>query len=280
MRRDAFCACSRKSPKTWAMSISPGAHAGQPSRRLGDAADEQLLERGSLPPVARHGLEAMIVALLALDVAIGAGADGMDRRLLLADRLHVFLRDDVLVADVLGEERRHHPLRALEAHHHRGLVGRLDLVEVIAKEIGGAADGIGLEALLDRVLDVLRGHLAEALVEHHARAQLERPRAHFARGLPLGGETGLIREGLRIALDERIVDVIPQGLLGLRVPPGQRCLGAPLADGDDQPIALRRGAGAKDEGSARREERGRSRLLEKDPPPGPTDHRPILRRLS
>jgi hypothetical protein len=94
---------------------------------------EQLLEHGSLPPVARHGLEAVIVALLAFDVAKGAGADGMDRRLLLADRLHVFLRDDVLVADVLGEQRRHHPLRALEAHHHRGLVGRLDLVEVVAR---------------------------------------------------------------------------------------------------------------------------------------------------
>src|SRR6185295_14166903 len=144
------------------------------------------------------------------------------------------------------------------------------------KEIGGAADGIGLEALLDRVLHVLGGHLAEAFVEHHARAQLERPRAHLARGLPLGGEAGLIREGLRIALDERIEDVIPQGLLGLRVPPGQRRFGAPLPDGDDEPIALGRGAGAQDEGAARREERNGSCPLEKDPTPHPSAHRHAL----
>ena len=53
-----------------------GAHARQPGRGLGDAADEQLLERGRLSPVARHRLESVIVALLALDVAIGPGADG------------------------------------------------------------------------------------------------------------------------------------------------------------------------------------------------------------
>src|SRR5262249_8377134 len=59
--------------------------AGESRRRIRDPADDELLERGGLPPVARHGLEPMVVALLALDVPERTGPDRMERRLVLSD---------------------------------------------------------------------------------------------------------------------------------------------------------------------------------------------------
>src|SRR5262249_43083623 len=105
--------------------------------------------------------------------------------------------------------------------------------------------GVRFHVLLDRELDVLGRELAPALVESHARTQLERPGLELVRRLPFGGEPGSVLERLRIALDERIVDAVPQGLLGLHGPPRERGLGAPLADGDDQTIAGRRARGTR-----------------------------------
>jgi hypothetical protein len=78
--------------------------------------------------------EAMVVALLTLDVPERAGPDRMERGFVLADRFDVLLRGDVLVADELREVRRHLPDAILEVHHHRVLVGRLDPVELLAEE--------------------------------------------------------------------------------------------------------------------------------------------------
>jgi hypothetical protein len=74
------------------------------------------------------------VTLAALDVVIGSGADRVERRLLLAGGLQIFLRDDVLVADELGKQRGHFPDAVLEVHDDRELVGRLDAVELHAEE--------------------------------------------------------------------------------------------------------------------------------------------------
>ena len=232
----------------------PGAQPGQTRRRLRDPADHQLAERGRLAPVARHRLEAVEVALLAVDVAIRPAADRMHRRLLIADRLHVLPGRHVLVADVLCEERRHDPLAAFEVHHDGQLVGRLDPLEVVAEVVGRASQRVGLEALLDGPLDVLGRELAPALVKLHARAELERPGPHLVRGLPFRGQPRAVPEGLRVAHDERIVDAVPQRLLGLNRSPGKRRLGSPLADGDHETIAGgRRAAG----GERRRRERHR-----------------------
>jgi len=97
----------------------------------------------------------------------------------------------------------------------RVLVRGLDAIEMGAKERRRPALRVGLEILLDGELDVLGGHLTEALVELHARAQLEGPRPELVRGLPFGGEPRTILEGLGIAHDQRIVDAVPQRLLGL-----------------------------------------------------------------
>ena len=105
---------------------------------------------------------------------------------------------------------------------------------------------VGLEALLDGELHVLgrssrrspRGtSRPERSLNVHVRISFER--------LPLGGEARAVLEGLGIALDQRVVDAVPQGLLGLRVAPGEGRLGAPLADGDDEAVGLGRGAGRK-----------------------------------
>src|SRR5262249_56988915 len=132
-------------------------------------------EARCLSPVIGDRPEAMEVALAALDVPEGAGADGMKGRLLLADRLQVFLGDDVLVADELGEVRRDLPHSILEVPHYRELVGCLDAIEVQAEEGRRAAARVGLHILLDRELDVLGRELAPALVELDARPELERP---------------------------------------------------------------------------------------------------------
>src|SRR5207245_5513758 len=100
-----------------------------------------------------------------------------------------------------------------EVYHHRVLVGRLDAIEMRPEERGRAALRIGLEVLLDRELHVLGGHLAEALVELDARAQLERPRPELVRRLPFRGEPGTIFEGLRVAHDQGVVRAVPQRLL-------------------------------------------------------------------
>ena len=121
------------------MSISP---ARSPDRRvagIGDATDDHLLEGRRLAPVVGHRLEPMVVALPALDVAVGAGADRVERRLLLAHRLQILLRDDVLVADELGEVRGDLPDPVLEVHDYGELVRRLDPVEVRAEERRRAA---------------------------------------------------------------------------------------------------------------------------------------------
>src|SRR5262249_15294727 len=113
-----------------------------------------------------------------------------------------------------------------------------------------AAAGVRLQVLLDRELDVLRRELAKSLVELHAGTQLERPRLELVRGLPFGGEPGAVLERLRIALDERIVDAVPQRLLRLGGAQSERRLGAPLPDGDGEAIACRAAGG-----TSRREDR-------------------------
>src|SRR4029450_2210389 len=72
-----------------------GPEPGPARRRIGDAPDDQLLEGGRLPPVVRDRLEPVVVALLAFHVPVGTGADGMERRLVLTDRLDVLARGDV-----------------------------------------------------------------------------------------------------------------------------------------------------------------------------------------
>jgi hypothetical protein len=210
---------------------------GQARRRIRDSPDDELLEGRRLAPVVGDRLEAMVVALLALHVAERPGADRVQRGFVLSHRLDVLLRGDVLVADELGEVRGHFPDPILEVHHHRVLIRGLDAIEMGAKERRRPALRVGLEILLDGELDVLGGHLAEALVELHARAQLESPRPELVRGLPFGGEPRTILEGLGIAHDQRIVDAVPQGLLGLAGAPRERRLDAPLSHGDDQPLA-------------------------------------------
>jgi hypothetical protein len=86
-----------------------GAQAGDAGSGIRDASDDELLERRRLPPVVRHRLEPVEIALPALDVPIGTGADRVKGGLLLADFLEVLLRRGVLVADELGEERGHFP---------------------------------------------------------------------------------------------------------------------------------------------------------------------------
>ena len=214
------------------------AQTGQPRRGVGNPAHHQLLERRRLPPVLGHRLEAVVVALPALDVAVGSGADRVQGRLLLAHRLHVLLRRDVLVADELRDLGRHLPQAILEVQHDRVLVGDLDTVEVDAEEGRGAARRVRLEVLLDRELHVLGGHLAEPLVELHALAQLEGPGSHLVRRLPFRGQPRTHSKGLGIARDERVVDAVPEGLLRLARAPGERRLQAPLPDGDHQLVAL------------------------------------------
>jgi hypothetical protein len=221
--------------------------------------------------VIRHRLETVVVALLALHVAVGPGADRVRGRLLLAHALEVLLRDDVLIADVLREERRHDPLPRLEVHHDRELVGRLDALEVVAEEVGRAAERVGLVALLDGELDVLGSQLSVALVERHTGPQLEGPRAHLVGGLPLGGQPRAVLPRLRIAHDERVVDAVPQRLLGLDRAPGERRFCAPLADGDDEAITLGEGARGQPRSADQRCGDG-SRALQKGPPVDPSAH--------
>src|SRR5262249_2268264 len=244
------------------------AQAGQPRRRLRDAPDDELLERRRLAPVAGDGLEPLIVALLALDVTVWAGPDRMGGGLLLADALHVLLRGYVLIADVLREQRRHDPLSALEVEHQRELVRRVDVIEVRAEEVRGAAERVGLEALLDRELDVFGRHLAPALVELHAGTQLERPRAHLVGRLERSGQRGAVLPRLDVAQDERVVDRVPERLLRLHAAPGERSLRTPLPDGDGQTIGLRRRA-RHDQTRARHDGRGQ---------PGPSEKRSTIDR--
>src|SRR5262252_7185895 len=112
------------------------AQAREARRGLRNAADDEFLEGGRLPPVIRYRLEPVVVALLALDVAKRTRTDRVERGLVLADRLDVLLRGGVLVADELGEVRRHLPRAVLEVHDDRELVGRLDPVELAAEERG------------------------------------------------------------------------------------------------------------------------------------------------
>jgi hypothetical protein len=111
-----------------------GAEPGQARGGVGHPPNDHFLERRRLAPVPHDRLEAVIVALPSLDVAVGAGANGMEGGLLFTDRLEVFLRDDVLVADELREVRGHLPDAVLEVQHHRQLVRRLDALEVVAEE--------------------------------------------------------------------------------------------------------------------------------------------------
>src|SRR5262245_55184152 len=182
----------------------------------------------------------MEVSLAALDVSVGASADRMQGRLLFTDRLQIFLWDDVLVADELGEVRFDLPDAILEVHDHCELVGCFDTIEIQAEEGRRAAARVRLHVLFDRELDVLRGQFAPALVELDARPQLERPRPHLVRRLPLRGQAGTILERFRVAHDQRVVDAVPQRLLALGRSPGERRLGAPLPDGHHQTIAGRR----------------------------------------
>ena len=163
----------------------------------------------------------------------------MERGLVLAHRLDILLRGDVLVADELGEVRRHLPDLVLEVHHDRVLVRRLDALQVHAEERRRSALRIWLEVLLDGELHVLRGHLAEPFVELHARTELERPRLELVRGLPLGRQARAVLEGLRVAHDQRVVGAIPQGLLGLARAPREGRLDPPLADRHDEAVARR-----------------------------------------
>ena len=209
---------------------------GQPRGRIGDPPDDQLSVDRRPAPVVPHRLEPVIVALLALDVPVGAGADRMERRLVLADRLDVLLRGDVLVADELGEVRGDFPDAVLEVHHDRVLVGRLDPLEVGAEERRRSARHVGPQILLDGELDVLGRHLAEAFVELHARAELERPRPELVRRLPFRRQPRHVPERLRVAHDQRVVHAVPQRLFRLAGAPGKRGLDAPLADGHDEPV--------------------------------------------
>src|SRR5206468_12350884 len=97
----------------------------------------------------------------------------------------VLLRDDILIADELGEVRGDLPDPVLEVQHHRELVGRLDAVEVVPEEGRRAATRVRLEVLLDRELDVFRRQLTPALVKLHPGPELECPRPQLVRWLPL-----------------------------------------------------------------------------------------------
>src|SRR4030095_778440 len=100
----------------------------------GHPPNDHFLEGPRLAPAASARLEAVIVALPSLDVPVGAGANGMEGGLLFTDRLEVFLRDDVLVADELREVRGDLPDPVLEVPHHRQLVRRVYAVEVVVEE--------------------------------------------------------------------------------------------------------------------------------------------------
>src|SRR5206468_9893398 len=226
-----------------------GAEPGQARGGVGHPPNDHFLEGRRLAPVPRDRLEAVIVALPSLDMPVGAGPNGMEGGLLFTDRLEVFLRDDVLVADELREVRRDLPEPILEMQHHRQLVRRLDPLEVVAEERRRAAAGVRLEILLNGELDVLGRQLAPALVKLDARAELERPGPHLVRRLPFRGEARAVLEGLRIAHDERVVHAVPQRLLALGRAPRERRLGAPLPDSDHEPAPpLPRPAPGQDEG--------------------------------
>ena len=232
------------------MSISPERSPATRVAASGIRRIDELLEAGGLSPVIGDRFEPMIVALLPLDVPVGPGADRMQGRLLLADRLQVFLRGDVLVSHELGEVRGDLPHAVLEVHDHRELVGSLDPFELVAKEGPRSPRHVRPQVLLDGELDILRRQLAPVLVKRHTRPELKSPRSQLVGGLPFRGQPGPIGKRLGVTLDERIVDAVPQGLFGLTGAPGKWGLDAPLANGHDEPVAGCSRAEGHDKGRA------------------------------
>ncbi len=224
----------------------------------------------------RHRLEPVVVTLPTFHVAVGTSADWMQRCLLLTHRLQILLGGDVLVADELREVGGRLPHAILEVHHHGELVGRLDPVEVAAKERGRSAAGVGLDVLFDRELDVLGRHLAPPFMELHPRTELERPGPHLVRGLPLGSQAGAVFEGFRVSRNERIVHTIPQGLLALDGTPGKRRFRTPAADRHHQAIVRGDGAGAHHERPRRGSDRRRRCRLQKCPTIASSAHSGLL----
>src|SRR5438309_8798383 len=91
---------------------------------------------------------------------------------------------------------------------------------------------------------------------------------------------GAVLEGLRVARDQRIVDAVPQGLLALHAAPGERRLGAPLTDRDDEALV---GAGGGASGTNERRAHGGDGRGARPPQETPaidrTSHRDVLRDL-
>src|SRR2546422_11251695 len=77
--------------------------------------------------------------------------------------------------------------------------------------------------------------LAPGLMERHAAAELEGPGPEIIGRLERSGQARAVLERLRIARDQRIVDDVPQRLLGLAGAPREGRLDPPLADGDHEP---------------------------------------------
>jgi len=62
-----------------------------------------------LPPVVRHGLEAVKITLFAFDVLEGAGANGVLRGFIFTNGLEIFPGGDVLITDKLRKVRGNFP---------------------------------------------------------------------------------------------------------------------------------------------------------------------------
>jgi len=121
--------------------------------------------------------------------------DGMERRLVLSDRLEVLPRRDVLVADELREVRGHFPHPVLEVHHDRVLVGVSIRSRCMRKNGADPPCESGLR-FCSTVNLTSSAVTRRGLRGTARRAELERPRSELVRGLPFRRQPGPILEGL------------------------------------------------------------------------------------
>jgi hypothetical protein len=169
-------------------------------RRLGDGAEDELLEGRAAAPVLIEGLEADELVALPLHEFPRARPDGRRRSEgLVPHRLHVLLGHDAEEDEPLEEERK-------------GLVG--DDVDGLRIDHADFLDGadvavlgrffLGVEDTIEGVLDVLRGHDL-TVVEANPFADLELP-LRVRQRLPRRGE-GWLELELGVPVEQRVEHV-------------------------------------------------------------------------
>ena len=197
---------------------------GRAGGLVGQAAEDQLLHRRHLPPVALEGLELQLHARLEAHHPVRARADRRLLEALVADLLDVLLRHDPPDRGRSGAvERDEVRPRLLQVELHAPRVEHPDLLHVLLQQ-----RRVRAVVALEGELHVLRGH-ALPVVEARVGAQREVVDEAVGGDGPGFGEARGAR-ARRHRLEQRVVDRVEGeergdralGLGGIEPPRGQR----------------------------------------------------------